>query len=127
MKGILKFTVAVLVTLLVTACGDSMPSASSKVLSVEAFVDVPRLDTSSSEAMKTSAQEIMSALSQEKQEKFKETLTGIYVLAQLASIGAGKSKDEMEATVSKKLNGKSAAEVFLMAKEIKNKMNEDPE
>ena len=81
----------------------------------------PTLDTSSDEAMKESVQEIMADLSEEDQKRFKKTLTGIYMLAALSSMGDGNSEDA-KAKINAKLDGKTAEEVFQFAEEIKKKM-----
>jgi len=109
MKFTLKVVSLIFAALLLTACGD------------------PKLDGSSNEAMKKSVQEIMTKLPDEKKEEFKKTLTGIYMLGALASMGSDKSKEEVQAEITAKLDGKTADDVFAMAKEIKEKMNKNKE
>ena len=116
MKYILKFTTVLLIALLFTACGD---------LKADTFSDGSKLDASSNETMKKSVKAIMSELSPENQENFKKTLTGIYMLAQLAGAGENKSKDEIEAAIRKTLDGKTAAGVFALGRDIRNRMNEN--
>jgi len=104
MKNILKtLALGVMITLL-TACGE------------------PKLDTSSDEAMKASIQKIMAELSPEEQENFKKTITGIYMLGAMASLGNDVSADQANAKINAKLDGKTAKEVFIMADEIREKM-----
>jgi len=104
MEKILKtLAFGVMITLL-TACGD------------------PKLDTSSDEAMKASIQKIMAELSPEEQEGFKKTITGIYMLGAMASLGNDVSADQAKAKINEKLDGKTAKEVFIMADEIRAKM-----
>jgi len=105
MKLTLKAVSLIFAALLLTACGD------------------PKLDGSSDEAMKKSVQKVMAKLPDEKKEEFKKTLTGIYMLGALASMGGDKSKDEVQAAITAKLDGKTADDVFAMAAEIKEKMN----
>jgi len=45
------------------------------------------------------------------------------MLGALASMGGDKSKDEVQAAITAKLDGKTADDVFAMAAEIKEKMN----
>ncbi len=104
MKYTLKVVSLIFAALLLTACGD------------------PKLDGASDETMKKSVQEIMAKLPDDKKEEFKKTLTGIYMLAALASMGGDQSQDEVRATMSAKLDGKTADDIFAMAKEIKEKM-----
>ena len=105
MKKFVTTACALTVAILLTACGD------------------PKIDGSSDEAMKKSVQAIMESLPDEKKEEFKKTLTGIYMLGGLASLGSNKSKEEVQAEITAKLDGKTADEIFAMAAEIKEKMN----
>jgi len=80
----------------------------------------PTLDTSSDETMKESVQKIMADLSKDDQKRFKETLTGIYMIGALASLG-GDAEDVKE-KINAKLNGKTAEEIFQFADELKQEM-----
>lgn len=104
MNNMLKLVLAITTILMLSACGK------------------PTLDTSSDEAMKESVQKIMADLSKDDQEKFKKTLTGIYMLGALASLGSDNAEDA-KAKINAKLNGKTAEEVFQLADELKQKMN----
>jgi adenylate cyclase len=102
--NIIKYILVVLLISLVTACG------------------TPKLDTSTDETIETSAQNIMSELSIEDQERFKKSLVGIYTIGALSSMGSNKSADEIQSSVNAKLNGKTAEEIFKLAEEISQKM-----
>lgn len=104
MKYTLKVISLIFFTLLLTACGD------------------PKLDGSSDEAMKKSVKVIMEELPDEKKKEFKKTLKGIYMLGALANMREGKSKSEVRAIIAAKLDGKTADDVFSMAKEMKEKI-----
>ena len=104
MKTIQSLTVGLAISLL-AACGD------------------PKLDTSTDETMKSSIQSITAELSPEDQERFKKAITGIYMLGALASMGEDKSTEEIQASINSKLDGKTAAEIFEVADEIRQKMN----
>ena len=105
MKYTLSITLLMLIALLLTACGD------------------PTLDGSSDEAMKKSVQIILEELPDEKKERFKEILSGIYELGTLAYEGSNQSKDEVQAIINSKLEGKTANDIFYMIDEIKEGMN----
>ena len=97
-------TMSALVTLLV-ACGE------------------PTLDTSSESAMQASVIEILDELSPEDQERFGDAITGMYMLAGLASLGTGESPDVLQDRLSEELHGKTAKEVFAMAEEMAEELN----
>lgn len=82
----------------------------------------PTLDTSSDVAMKNSVQKIMAELSKDDQERFKKSLARIYMLGAIASLGGGNAEDAKE-KINAKLDGKTAEEVFQLAYELKQKMN----
>ena len=104
MKKIFKTLALGLMISLLTACGE------------------PKLDTSSEETMKASIKNIMAELSPEEQNKFKKTLTGIYMLGAMAHLGDSASAEEAQAKVNAKLDGKTAKEGFTMAEEIRERM-----
>lgn len=93
-------------------------------ISLLAACGEPKLDTSTDETMKSSVQNIMAELSPEDQEKFKKTITGIYMIGALASMGEGKSTEEIKESINSKLDDKTAIEIFEVADEIRQKMNE---
>ncbi|OOE57263.1 DUF6694 family lipoprotein [Salinivibrio sp. IB282] len=101
MNNLFKILLAIATILMLSGCGK------------------PTLDTSSDETMKESVQKIMTDLSKEDQERFKKTLTGIY-MGTLASLD-GDAEDAKE-EVNENLHGKTAEEVFQYADELKQKM-----
>lgn len=84
----------------------------------------PELDTSSDQAMKESAKEIMSTLSSEDKNRFQKTVTGIYMMAGFAAMGSNVSAEDARAKVNEMLDGKTAEEIFALADEIKKASNE---
>lgn len=107
MNNILKTIVFGVMITLLTACGK------------------PKLDTSSDEAMKASIQEIMTELSPKDKQNFEKAITGIYVLGAMASLGKNVSVEQAKENINTKLNGKTAEDIFIMANEIREKMNGD--
>ena len=107
MKNILKIASIVVLALLLTACGDE-----------------PKIDGSSKDAMKKSVHKIMEELPDEKKEKFQKTLTGIFMLGALSSMGSNHSEDEIQAKILSKLDGKTADDIFKMGAELKEKMKQ---
>lgn len=83
----------------------------------------PTLDTSSKQALSDSGKEIMATLSEEDQERFKETIAGIYMLGAFASLGNDGNMDEIKARIDEKLHGKTAEEIFQIADEIEQQMD----
>lgn len=106
MKLIVKFVFAASLVLSLSGCGD------------------PTIDSSSDEAMKKSVQNIMSELSEDDQKRFMKTIKGIYVIGALAHMGKNTSKEEIKASINEKLDGKTAEDIFVMASEMKKRMNE---
>ena len=104
MSKLLKYLSITLLVSLLTACGD------------------PKLDTSTDETMKSSVQNMMSELSPEDKNKFKKTITGIYMIGALSSIRSNKSPEEIKASINSKLNGKTVVEIFEMADKIREKI-----
>ncbi len=101
-----KAAIALLITisLLLVACGGD-----------------PTLDTSSKETMKLSMQEMMVKLSPEDQKKLQESVTGLYMIEAISSMGK-KDGEQIQKEVGAKLNGKTAKEIFAMAEEVRKKM-----
>jgi Pyruvate/2-oxoacid:ferredoxin oxidoreductase gamma subunit len=102
MKYNFKNIFSVIAVLMLTACGD------------------PKIDASSDETMAESLQAIVDELPNEKKEQFKEAVTGIYMVGAFASMGSDKSKEEIQAAIAAKLDGKTADEIFAMAAELKD-------
>ncbi|MDP0589295.1 MAG: hypothetical protein QS748_08945 [Candidatus Endonucleobacter bathymodioli] len=112
MKNITKIFVFGLAISLLAACGEpELGTYSYKTL-----------DTSSEETKETSFQEIMDELSPEKQREFQKALAGIVVFSIMSSHGSDVSEDEAQAKMNKKINGKTAKEIVIMADEMKEKM-----
>ncbi|MBN2768280.1 MAG: hypothetical protein JXQ68_04200 [Campylobacterales bacterium] len=104
MKTIVKiFSIAILAIIL-SGCGKST------------------LDTSSEEAMKKSADKIMTELSAEDQERFQRSIVGIYMYAAITSLGNGENQDEVLNKVNTQMDGKTAEEIFALADELQEKM-----
>ena len=80
----------------------------------------PTFDTSSDETIKESLQEIIADLSKDDQERFKKTLTNIYMFGALADFGDN-AEDTTE-KINSILNGKTADEIFQFANELKQKV-----
>ena len=54
--------------------------------------------------------------------KFKETITGIYVLGVFSNFGTNKYPEKIQASINYKLNEKTTVEFFEIANKIKQKM-----
>jgi len=104
MKKLIKIITLGFAISLLTACGE------------------PKLDTSSKESINTSMQEMMVDLSPEKQQKFKKTVVGLYMLAAFTSAKDGVTKEDVMAEVSSKLDGKTVDEIFEVAAEVGRKL-----
>lgn len=104
MKNLLKLVVTITTIFLLSGCGD------------------PTLDTSSDAALKESVSKIMADLSQDDQERFKKALTGVYMFGALASMGSD-NPEQARAKIDEKLNGKTAEDIFQLADELKQQMN----
>ena len=106
MKGLLKGLAIVAMVSALAACGE------------------PTLDTSSDQAMKESVQKIMSELPADQKKQFKTTLTAMYTLAIFGRAAQGGTAAEGKALIDKKLNGKTAKEIFAIADEVRKKMKQ---
>lgn len=79
----------------------------------------PALDTSSEEAMSESVHAILAGLPEDAQEEFKDAMQTVLVLGMLSRTMAGKTADEARAELFGQIDGKSAAEVIELAREMK--------
>lgn len=78
----------------------------------------PTLDTSSDEAMEDSMEIMMSQLSLEEQERFRETLGVMYMFGSVSSLASDVPADQVTATIDEKLDGKTVKEIMSMADEV---------
>lgn len=103
MKTLTRFILIITTIFMLVGCGE------------------PKLDTSSTDAMNQSVEKIMATLSKQDQQRFKQDLVGIYMVAALSSGNA--SSDQVKAEINAKLDGKTAQEVFQMADQLRDEMN----
>jgi hypothetical protein len=104
MKHISRMASLIFVALLLTACAE------------------PKLDGSSPEMLQNSAKIIMEDLPEEMKEKFKETFTWVSMAIRFTNMDNGKTREESRAMLSAELDGKTADDIFVMAKELEEKM-----
>lgn len=87
--------------------------------------NTPKIDTSSDEKMKNSIEEISKKLSDDKRKEFKESLEFIYLsqvdFKNILALGSSASVDKIKDDTKVLLNNKTADEVILEAKKIKEK------
>ena len=102
MNSLFKLVFTTTIILMLSGCGE------------------PTFDTSSDETIKESLQEIIADLSKDDQERFKKTLTNIYMFGALADFGDN-AEDTTE-KINSILNGKTADEIFQFANELKQKV-----
>ena len=102
MNSLFKLVFTTTIILMLSGCGE------------------PTFDTSSDETIKESLQEIIADLSKDDQERFKKTLTSIYMFGALANFGD--NAEDTKEKINSILNGKTADEIFQFANELKQKV-----
>ncbi|MFV0576868.1 MAG: DUF6694 family lipoprotein [Vibrio sp.] len=83
----------------------------------------PKLDGSSNEALDQSITTVMNELPAEKRDEFKKDLMSIYMAEAMSNPSQLASPEAFKATVAKKLDGKSADDIFKMGDDIKKDLD----
>lgn len=82
----------------------------------------PTLDASSKVAMQSTSKAILESLPEERKDPFKESLTGLMMLAGLAAIAEQVPQEVAMEKMMAKLDGKTGEEIIALAIELKQEM-----
>ena len=82
----------------------------------------PIFDASSKEAIQSSSKAILDSLPEERKEPFKESLTGLMMLASLAAIAEQVPQEKAMQNMMAKVDGKNGEEIIAFALDLKQEM-----